>query len=449
MKYPVLKFTAAGCLLAMCGAGSGENEDARSLSDRPVTPVAVGVSPLATSGPKPNPVTPATDTEIKASLGRGVDFLLTTQNEDGSWGTFRTGRPEDVLAPVPGSHHAFTAAVTALGLMAMIETRPLAPAEKRPAMAEAIDWAEAYLLKDLRRVRRATPMVFYNTWAHAFATQALARLHDYRAGQPEKQQQIEALIRHQFSMLEKYELVDGGWGYYDFAIGTQHPAGSSSSFTTSSVLVALSEARRIGVAPPERLTRRAVASVRRQRKPDFTYLYGEHHKYRPQAEIDRPGGSLGRSQVCNLALRRWGDEQVTDAVLKTWLDRLFARNLWLDIGRKRPIPHESWMAVAGYFYYYGHYYGALCMDELPAEERGPFRIQMARLMVDRQERDGSWWDFPMYGYHQQYGTAFALMTLGRCLEEEATLRRARRGVVVPPSVQEANDHGTTDTTGEF
>ena len=49
---------------------------------------------------------------------------------------------------------------------------------------------------------------------------------------------------------------------------------------------------------------------------------------------------------------------VTDAVLTAWLDRLFARNLWLDIGRKRPIPHESWYQISGYFYLYGHAYAA-------------------------------------------------------------------------------------------
>ena len=36
-------------------------------------------------------------------------------------------------------------------------------------------------------------------------------------------------------------------------------------------------------------------------------------------------------------------------------------------------------------------------------------------MLDRQEKDGSWWDYPLYDYHQPYGTAFALMTLHRCL----------------------------------
>ena len=86
--------------------------------------------------------------------------------------------------------------------------------------------------------------------------------------------------------------------------------------------------------------------------------------------INRPGGSLGRSQACNLALRLWGDKRITDDVLKTWLDRLFARNGWLDIGRKRPIPHESYFQVAGYFYYFGHYYAALCIDAAAGRRSG-------------------------------------------------------------------------------
>ena len=166
-------------------------------------------------------------------------------------------------------------------------------------------------------------------------------------------------------MLDRYEVVDGGWAYYDFEAHTQKPSGSTISFVTATVLVALDEARQVGHRCPPRLIERGRASILRQRKPDFSYFYGEYLKSRPMREINRPGGSLGRSQACNLALRLWGDEQVTDEVLKTWLDRLFARNGWLDIGRKRPIPHESWFQVAGYFFYYGHYYAACCIELLP------------------------------------------------------------------------------------
>ena len=108
--------------------------------------------------------------------------------------------------------------------------------------------------------------------------------------------------------------------------------------------------------PPEKLVKRGVEGIIQQRNPDFSYLYGLYLRYHPMMAINRPGGSLGRSQACNVALRLWGDRKVTDAVLTEWLDRLIVRNGWLDMGRKRPIPHESHFMVAGYFYYYGHYY---------------------------------------------------------------------------------------------
>jgi hypothetical protein len=136
---------------------------------------------------------------------------------------------------------------------------------------------------------------------------------------------------------------------------------------------------------------------------------------RPMRGINRPGGSLGRTQCCNCALRTWGDESITDDVVKSWLVRLYVRNGWLDIGRKRPVPHEAWFQVAGYFYYFGHYYAALSLEQLPTSEQRPYQHMLARLMLDRQEKNGAWWDYPLYDYHDAYGTAFAIMTLQRCL----------------------------------
>ena len=239
-----------------------------------------------------------------------------------------------------------------------------------------------------------------------------------RPGDADRRERILALIEQQIGMLDRYEVVNGGWAYYDFNAQTQKPSGSTISFVTAAVLVALHEARQAGVEVPPRLIERAMASIRRQRKPDFSYIYGEYLKYVPMMPINRPGGSLGRSQACNVAMRLWGDTLVTDDVLKTWLDRLFARNLWLDIGRKRPIPHESWFQVAGYFFYFGHYYAALCIEQLPEQERAPFQDQLAHILLRLQEKDGSWWDFPLFDYHQPYGTAFALMSLNRTLKTD-------------------------------
>ncbi len=119
-------------------------------------------------------------------------------------------------------------------------------------------------------------------------------------------------------------------------------------------------------------------------------------------------------------MRIWGDEQVTDAIVANWFDHLFAQNGWLSVARKRPIPHESWFQNSGYFFYYGHYYAGLCLSFLPPEERGPHQDQLAHVLLALQEKDGSWWDYPMFDYHQEYGTAFGLMALERAKRSEPT-----------------------------
>ena len=175
---------------------------------------------------------------------------------------------------------------------------------------------------------------------------------------------------------------------------------------------------------PEKITKPAIDSILRQRYPDFAYAYGEYLKYSPRMDINRPAGSLGRSQVCNLALRAYGDKLVTDEVLETWLDRLVVRNGWLSMSRKRNYPaqspHYADFGVAGYFYYYGHYYAGMCMEQLPPEKRPLYQDHLAKILLPLQEKDGSWWDYILYDYHQQYGTAMAVSTLARCLRDDQT-----------------------------
>jgi PAS domain-containing protein len=354
-------------------------------------------------------IEPPTVAEIEDSIRRGVRFLLDRQNPNGSWGSIGGKRPFEVYAPIPGAHHAFRAAVTSMCVSALIEV-----GGEDAEVQVAIDRAEAWMMRELPALRRATPDVFYNTWGHAYAITALVKLLERHPDDALREQRIREAIGQQIELLERFEVIDGGWAYYDFEARTRRPSGSSISFVTATVLIALDDARRVGIPIPERLVQRGIDSIERQRKPDFSYLYGEYLKDRPMLEINRPAGSLGRSQVCNLALRLWGDQRVTDQVVETWLDRLFARNGWLSIGRKRPIPHEAWFQIAGYFFYYGHYYAAGCIEVLPEELRGKYQDQMAMLMIGLQEQNGSWWDFPLYDYHQQYGTAFALMSLHRC-----------------------------------
>ena len=282
--------------------------------------------------------------ELLASIARGVQFIVDKQNPNGSWGSATRTKGLNIYAPVPGAHHAFRAATTSLCISALVEAAP-----DNEAAEQAIARGEKWLTDHIVELRRATGDAIYNVWGHAYSIQALVRLHERHAVDASRQRSIRKLIESQFEMLSRYESVDGGWGYYDFRYQANQPTSSSISFVNGTVLVALHEAKRIGLQPPDRMVRRAIAATKRQQKRDFSYLYGEYLKDRPMREINRPGGSLGRTQCCNCALRYWGDETITDNVVKAWLYRLYVRNGWLDIGRKRPIPHESWMQVAGYF----------------------------------------------------------------------------------------------------
>ncbi|MFW6170873.1 MAG: prenyltransferase/squalene oxidase repeat-containing protein [Planctomycetota bacterium] len=407
-RAAVQRFSTFGALPLAVGLLSACLFSANARAEKPVADEALE-DPSWDTIPKPEPVPMPEAGKIQGAMDRGVEFLLDDQNENGSWGTPERTKDLNIYAPVPGAHHAFRTAVTALCLSSLIEVE-----SDRADIQQAIDRGEAWMMEHLPKLRRATPAAIYNVWGHGYAIQALVRMHQRHADEPAKQEQIVELLRLQYEYLDRYETVAGGWGYYDFDVGAKTPAGSTTSFVSAAVLVAFDDARDIGVSPPEKLTQRAIDSIRRQQKGDFSYLYGEYLKYRPMRGINRPAGSLGRSQACNLALRLWGDERITDHVLKTWLNRLIARNGWLDIGRKRPIPHESWFQVAGYFYYFGHYYAALCIEQLDDAQQHDFQAHLATILLKLQEKDGSWWDFPLYNYHQQYGTAFAIMSLKRC-----------------------------------
>ena len=377
-------------------------------ADEAAAPVAVADSDADRGIPRPKGPASMSPAEIDGAIDRGRRFLVGIQNADGSFGSAERTKDLNIIAGV-GSHLGFRAATTAMCVQALIEED-----DASPEVTAAIDKGEAWLEENLPLVRRDNPMLIYNVWAHGYGIQALVAMHGRRPDDGPRRERIAALIRGQFEKLEKYESAEGGWGYYDFKHGTQRPASSSTSFVNAMVLVAFADARAIGLPPPEKVTRRAVEATRLQQLPDFSYLYGSYLRNQPRRGINRPAGSLGRSQACNLAMHLWGDETITPQVFEDWLDRLVTRNGWLDLGRKRPVPHESFFQVAGYFYYFGHYYAARVIEELPAERRPFYQDHLARIIVDVQDADGSWWDYPLYDYHQQYGTAYAIMTLHRC-----------------------------------
>ncbi|MEO7100233.1 MAG: hypothetical protein ABI162_12790 [Luteolibacter sp.] len=352
----------------------------------------------------------ATVDAINASITRGVDFLVTHQNTNGSWGNATHTKDLNIYAPLPGAHHAYRAGASGLALSGLIDA-----ADSRPEVNAAIEKAAAWTASELPKLRRADQTTTYNVWGHAYGLRAISRLYQ-RETDPAKKTEWTRLAQEQVELVDRYEDVNGGWGYLDLDdLRTEKPSGIPTCFTTATVLLAMDQARSVmGVKLNDKLVQHAIAGINTQRTPDFSYVYSFNHRMRPRIDINRPAGSLGRSQACNAALRVFGEKAVTDEVLTTWADRFLAREGFLSNVRKRPVPHEGQFRIAGYFYYYGIYYFTQSVRLLPKETHAAYAEKLAIILLERQEKDGSWWDYPLYDYHQAYGTGYALMSLAWC-----------------------------------
>ncbi len=360
-----------------------------------------------TSAPPPE----VTVAAIDASIRRGVDFLIAEQNPNGSWGGPTRTKGLNIYAPIPGAHHAFRAGASGLALSGLIDS-----ADSRPEVASAIQNAAAWTAENLPKLRRADQTTTYNSWGHAYGLRAITRLYQ-RETDPAKKAAWLPLAQQQIDLANRYEDINGGWGYLDIFDGvtTQKPSGLPTAFTTATVLLAMAEARDVmGVELDDKIVKHSIASIHYQRTPDFSYTYSFPHRMRPRSDINRPAGSLARSQVCNACLRVFGEEAVTDEVLATWSDRFLDREGFLSNVRKRPVPHEGPFRIAGYFYYYGVFYFTRSVGLMPQETHTTYAKRLAAILLPLQEKDGSWWDYPLYDYHQPYGTGYTLMALAWC-----------------------------------
>jgi hypothetical protein len=354
---------------------------------------------------------PAARVPVREALESGVRFLVANQNADGSFGSHRTARTYELWCDVPGGHEAFQVATTALCWMGL-------RAAARPddeAAARAQERALAFLA-ERAAVKRASAEQFYNVWAFGYGLRALAEA--LRASAPgASPEKLRATATKIVAELEAYQSPDGGWGYLDFKAPAQRPSWST-PFTTATVLVSLADAREAGVGVPQAVVEKALGLLRRLRTPDGNYAYSIDWKYRPKGLINRAPGSCTRNPGCELALARFDPAVGADRLARA-VDTLVRNHGIAIAGLRRPVPHESWFLVSGYFYLYGHAYAALALARLPANAAAPLWPPIVRAVLKARQPDGSFWDYPTYDYHKYYGTGYALQALALCPDEIA------------------------------
>lgn len=353
-------------------------------------------------------VTPAPAETILQALKKGAKYLLDTQRPDGSWGDHRVIGNENLYCPYPNGPKSFRAASTALCVIGLASL----PYPRDEATSQALAKAEEFLLNEVPNVKRADRLCNYNIWVNIYAIDAYCLLAKECEPNSSRYNRLKQATAEQVKILEGLCDSRGGWGYITNIGLTQRPIGSTTSFTTASVLISLKQAKDLfGLTISQKYFNRSIQTLKEQRTPAGTYVYSSDHVKCPTRYINRHTGSLARSPVCDYALMIWDPKSISTTQLDDALDRIWSREGWLTMSLKKPIPHESFASNSGYFYYFGYYYAVMSLELLPQPRVKRHAAYIANNMLRQQETDGSWWDYPVYNYHKFYGTGYTLYIL--------------------------------------
>ena len=207
-------------------------------------------------------------------------------------------------------------------------------------------------------------------------------------------------------------MPEGGWGYYDFGFSTRRPKWGT-SFCTALVLPALQTGIKLGWADDPKILERAKRYVAKCALPNGAYEYDLNTIPRAGVgeSINDVKGSLGRIQVCNWALSETGEKKITQDRIREGVEQFLKHHKFLDVARKRPIPHEAYYANSAYFYWFGHYYAAQAINLLPEDERETYHARLRPHATKVQRKDGSSTDFHPYSSETTASTAYMILTL--------------------------------------
>jgi len=359
--------------------------------------------------------------QAEESAVRGLEWLMSAQNADGSWGGPGKPSPSDMFWSNPETHLSWQVATTGLAMTALLDALGqeglLSAAQVKQAQGSATFAVDFLVANSI--VKRPNEWDTDNTWAYVYGLAGMTRAaKDPLFVKSNRAASIHAAGIDYLTQLMAYQTPSGGWAYYDMEQTTVVPQWAT-SFQTAVAILGMLDAEALGWPVDRERLQIAVNTLTRCRLPDGSYTYNVKPvpTYDAGTGIDNVRGSLSRIQVGNLALWRARQAGYSSSMevkeAARGLGLLFREHHYLDVARGRPMPHEAYHYNSGYFYFFGHYYAGELLPHLPAQDAQRWAPALVREITKTQAADGSMFDFYMNSYGRPYGVAYGVAALLR------------------------------------
>ncbi len=296
--------------------------------------------------------------DTQAALTKGLRYLVSQQNDDGSFGKKKRTSGNVGIVSLAG-----------LALLG---------ASNKPGKNEFVEDVQGvvdYLLANSREdglIRSPDAASHGVMYEHAYATRFLADVY----GQKRDERLLKTLA-NAVMLIVASQNHEGGWRY----LPTSMDADIS---VTSCQIIALQAAKRVGIAVPQKTLDRAVEYVRRCQNADGGFAYMS----------ERGESRLPRSAAAMTALFMSGVEDET--LLKKGVDYVMSQLPSAQNEERR----ES-------YFFYSRYYAVETASRAGPSKWGQWYKEARDELLNRQKPDGSW----HHPLGPVYATALASLTL--------------------------------------
>ena len=289
--------------------------------------------------------------EAEAAIDRGLRFLESTQNADGSWGA------------------TYKNAETALALMAFMVKGHF---PGRGQYGAKLDRGIAYLIQRGREKGGYLGSQRQGMYEHGLATLALSE-----AWGESDNDQIRDVLKKAVDVIFRSQAPNGGWRY------SPQPGDHDLSVTVMQ-LMALASAKEAGILVPDKVLDQGVRYVIACQHPLGGFAY-------------QPGGAPGFARTAAGVMSLYMAGERNSPSIKRGLDYL----LKTDDGKFNSV---QW-------YYYSHYYSIQAMYQAGDAYYQRWYPQIRNALLGKQRPDGSWGN-PDSGASSAYSTSISILILG-------------------------------------